>query len=604
MLPLALSLLAFAEEPGQSAPPAPPAPSEAPAQAAPAPTEAPAAPSPPSTPPPETSAAPLNDLDLLRNELAVLKAEVAAMKAPAPGAPAFPLTFQASGYYRARAHLFGGLGTDGKTGSYINQRIRTRLTMAYKDIAKFNVDIQALDDVVFGDNNDNASTALFAGNPSLTGWEGLERPPVEFLRAWIEAKTPVGVIRVGRQPSMWGTGILINHGDGFDDDFGENHYGTSFDRILFATNPAAIINKIRGKENKIPLTLAVAYDHLVEDPLTQYYGFECESGIREDDPKYDPRCDANLDGLTDVAHDFTEERASEDRAPDWWRENVDDVHQMAYALIYRGEKQDWIPGKGDLTAGVTVIQRWQDETNSNVWVPDVYLYTQMHGIFAEFEGVGIIGDTSGIALKGSFDPNAEDADPLFRQARIGGAVGRLGYKHPLFKVTAETGWASGDANVTDSQFTGRSLHPDHNVGLLLYEEVISRVTARLWTDNARGLWSQGGVYNSVYLNPRVSFFPPIKGTEVIAGFVTAWPDKPDGRFIRCLESEGCSSAGATKSALGWEADLAIKAKWAGHLNFTLEGAYAKTTDRLPVEAAGMNADGEFFTVQSRLAWEF
>ena len=56
----------------------------------------------------------------------------------------------------------------------------------------------------------------------------------------MEFKLPVGVMRVGRQESHWGMGLLANHGNGFDDLFGDNHWGATFDRIMFATQPLAI----------------------------------------------------------------------------------------------------------------------------------------------------------------------------------------------------------------------------------------------------------------------------------------------------------------------------------------------------------------------------
>ena len=84
----------------------------------------------------------------------------------------------------------------------------------------------------------------------------------------------------------------------------------------------------------------------------------------------------------------------------------------------------------------------------------------------------------------------------------------------------------------------------------------------------------------------------------------AFPDKPDGRFIRCRDGEGCAQSQATAGPLGWELLLGVKHKWHKHLMFSLEGAYAKATDRLPLEAAGLNPNGNFFTVQSRLAYSF
>jgi hypothetical protein len=56
--------------------------------------------------------------------------------------------------------------------------------------------------------------------------------------------------------------------------------------------------------------------------------------------------------------------------------------------------------------------------------------------------------------------------------------------------------------------------------------------------------------------------------------------------------------------LGWEIDAALKHRWHEHVLFSLESGFAHATDRLPLEQAGLNPEGNFFTLQSRLAYEF
>ena len=56
----------------------------------------------------------------------------------------------------------------------------------------------------------------------------------------------------------------------------------NFDRILFATRPIAIAQAIAGRDDTdIPFYIGAAMDRLVEDPLTQYYGYECTAGLTE-----------------------------------------------------------------------------------------------------------------------------------------------------------------------------------------------------------------------------------------------------------------------------------------------------------------------------------
>jgi len=567
-----------------------------------------------------------SELDELRRELAEQraaldeqKAELAAAKAALAEqsdmvseqamkmstGPDFRVEFE--GYYRVRGHLFTGLFENQQgVGNYFNQRLRLRTIFNYKDAAKLKLDIQALDDIVWGDNADIASTPIFASEPSLTGMDGRETVPIKLFRAWTEFKVPIGKMIIGRTVSDWGLGILVNSGDGFDDDFGENHYGSTFDRVMFATEPVTVIQKLAGKQNAphIPLIMAIGVDRLVEDPLTQFYGYKCEVGIPESSPEYDPRCDLDGDGITDTQHDYTESRDANSRSQNWWADRADDVWEMIYVLAWRGNNRTYFGLPGSIEAGAQVIHRLQGETDSNIIVTDAYLKSNIAGVVLEGEIVGIFGRTRGLVLPGAYDPNG-DGDPLAKNVSIGGYVIRAGYEQDLFGALFETGLASGDDDTADNQFTGRALHPDHNVGLILYEEVLARATAQAWGPDAQGLWSKGGVYNSYYINPRARV-SPLPNTDIIAGFLMAWPHRPDGAIIRCRPGDKveCSSYGASSRELGWEVDLAIKHTWLQHLNVTLEAGYAKITDRIPLSVYGMDPNGSIFTLQSRVAWIF
>lgn len=518
--------------------------------------------------------------------------------------PKDALKFDLEGYYRIRAQSFHNLFADQEGGArQMQHRLRMRPIIDYKGMAKFVMQIDALDNVVWGDNESLATTALFAADPTNTNPRGQNIPSVRLSRVWMEATTPVGSIRAGRMTSHWGMGLLANDGNGFDDRFGENYTGNTFDRVLFATRPIALAQAIAGKtDTEIPLFAAIGVDRLVEDPLIQYYGYKCEPGLLDGDEGYSLDCDVDGDGLTDLDHGYTnDDRSTESRGLDWWADSNDDVWEVLYVLIYRGEDVKYFGGIGDLTAGAYVINRIQKETESNVWIADVYLKAAIRGWYFEFEGLTIQGATRAIALPGAYDPVG--GDPLFKKANIWGYSTRFGYVQPDWEVMLEHGYASGDENVADAQFTGRPLHPDHNVGLLLYDEILARVTAELWSDGAEALWSQGGVYNSTYLYPTFRY-SPLDNWDFIGGMVLAMPDRPDGRFIRCRDGEGCAQSQATKGPLGWEVLLGVKHTWHNHLMFSLEGAYAKATDRLPLESAGLNPNGNFFTVQSRLAYRF
>jgi hypothetical protein len=250
----------------------------------------------------------------------------------------------------------------------------------------------------------------------------------------------------------------------------------------------------------------------------------------------------------------------------------------------------------------------------------VYAQADISDIYFEGELLNIRGKTEAITLPGA-DNTAEGASPLYKEANIWGYVVRGGYTTPTFSATLEHGYASGDSNIADANFTGRPLHPDYNVGLLLYEEILSRTTAAIWSPDARGLWSNGGVYSSRYLFPLVkySFLP---NWELSGAFLAAWPDKADGSRIRCSPDDPVpegqdanrwkQKCTATADMLGWEADFALKHRFHEHILFSLETGYAHVTDRVPLKSAGLNFTtdkdghevGNFFTVQSRIAYQF
>ena len=50
--------------------------------------------------------------------------------------------------------------------------------------------------------------------------------------------------------------------------------------------------------------------------------------------------------------------------------------------------------------------------------------------------------------------------------------------------------------------------------------------------------------------------------------------------------------------------VSLKHRWHEHMIFALEAGHAHATDRLPLDVVGLNANGNFFTVQSRIGWEF
>jgi hypothetical protein len=497
-------------------------------------------------------------------------------------------TLTLEGYYRLRVHHFSGLydpsserwRDESGAGRYSTQRLQLRPSINFSDRATFFMQAEAFNNTLMGDNEDLSSTAVFAGTGGNTGVDGQPGQNFAVQRAWTKFSTPAGTVLAGRMASHWGMGLLANDGNGFRNNWGEAYNGSTFDRIMFATKPLAITQAAFGVGNAdLPLIFAVGIDRLVEDPLKQYYGTRCNPN----DPD---------DGCADDAdNDWTEERDPSQRRDNWWTDNDDDVWQIAYVLAYRGEDLDWGGHSTDFSLGGLAFNRHQRETHSSIWVMDAHTKLRQRWMYVESEGYAILGQSRAIAL-----PDYGETDPLAKKVNIWGAAARTGYLTPGLDIILEGGIASGDDQYTDANFTGRSFQSDYNVGLILYEEILSRVSRYQWGDAADGLWSNGGVYNSKYLFPQVRY-QLIPGWNLHAAFLVAAPHRPDGAVI--AKAEDSESA-----ILGWEVDAALKIDFQEQMRFSLEGAYAQVSDRIPNDVWGLAADDQVWTVQSRIAYEF
>ncbi len=492
---------------------------------------------------------------------------------------------------------------DPNRSSWFVQRGRFEPKLSMRGI-KVQATIDVLDNVIWGDNENLAATPLFAGSPSATQTDGTVTDTIKVKRLWAEWKTAFGLLRVGRQPSHWGLGILANDGNGFRNDFGDAYQGATYDRIIFATRPVSLIKGIHaiatGKATPDPaddpgIITAIGFDKLVNSSAITF-----RKKITDDDNI----SDENAEGTSGIR-----------QSPIWLSDQGDDVLEMIYVLMFK--REDWQVGKEimDLTVGTYWVNRWQRSTESNVWIPDVYLRWAMRGAFVEAEFYHIFGSTDAIAP--DFDKTTE--------ASITGLVARAGYENPTFTGLFEVGYASGDDSILDDKFTGRPIHSDYNVGLILYEQLLAQRTIEKFVgdEDTQGLWSKGGVYNSTYINPRFKFRPG-DIWEFRLGFLMAWANEVDGAIIPYLGNESAGDITETK-LLGAEIDFGVHMKWLDeHILIGIEGGYMHAGPRMgrmtqyqdPAEAVGYlpyNSDqyedidtrlNNIFTVQGSFAFVF
>ncbi len=514
-----------------------------------------------------------------------------------------------------------------KRTSYMTHRLRLAPKLAFGNVASLNFQIDGLNDVLWGDNNGVATAPLFATDASNQNFLGGPSDPqgyVKLNKAWVEFALPIGKMRVGRMPSHWGLGLLANGGGNFNldpdperpkgvpqrkhldsffnDDFGDNHFGSTVDRVLFLTKPLSIVKGIMGKKDKSSkLVIGYAYDKLAESPFLPAEGFE---------RTFRPFGQQGFisRGKNDDVNEHVVFAVWNDPywAPDgMFSRFTDELRVGGYGVLRKSREGSTQPSELDPneTCGL-----FEDElvpcvdTGSKVFILDFWYRLRYGPFYSEAEVLHIGGTTFG----GIPFPAKNEK----KRANINGGVFRLGYygtdagEADLFDATIELGHASGDDSLEDEEFKQRALHPDFNVGLILFEEILREYSARTYgplfispenPEGAKGLFSNGGVINSNYINLRGGYIIPGLGARVHGGLLMAWVETqaPTGAALFRTTDEG--------SYMGTEVDLGVKASFAGKMEFSLETGYLRFGSALRSQFPNAN---QAFTLQSRLAFVF
>jgi hypothetical protein len=310
---------------------------------------------------------------------------------------------------------------------------------------------------------------------------------------YVQWTTPIGVLRVGQQPSHWGMGIVANDGD-HPSLFGDYRYGDISERVLFGTKPF-------GKHTDF--TIAAAADFVYRDALAditqQNYAAQ---GVLFAEYGHGP----NLVGLYGVYRYQWQDETSEPNAP---------YTNFIHAGIIDATGRFAVPVKGT----------------------DAFL-------FGEGEGAIILGSTN------EERTIEEVQNGTLTQIRSYGGAAAIGVVHRAycgctseksearvfgdFVGEVEVGYASGDANPVDDTENRFTFNPNHKVGLLLFDEIMRFQAARsataltdpLFQNGSRPtpgqnlLASNGGVFGAEYINPTV-VYRPRKWLDLKAGVVVA-----------------------------------------------------------------------------------
>jgi hypothetical protein len=341
-------------------------------------------------------------------------------------------------------------------------------------------------------------TGLVVGDQSHDSWadrwprdqyDGYSTVQPRWL--YLDWLTPVGLLRIGQQPTHWGLGLVANDGD-HPSLFGDYRYGSIVEQVLFATKPLG---------PKSPLVVAVAGDLVYRDNFAQ---------------------------LTDGDHAWQGILAA-------YYEAGQDM--LGVYGVYRHQTRDrtssttYFPYADAIDAGVVDLA---GRFARPVATPGAAAF-----VFGAFEAAAEIGTTN--AERTLYSTAAGDTTDVrayggAAQAGIAFAA-KDGPRPDLYgRVVAqvELGYATGDADPYDGTEHRFVFDPNHKVGLLLFDEVMRWQTARasvaaqdpLLSNGSRPppgaglLPSSGGVFGAEYLYPTVVVRPrpwlDLKAGAVIA----------------------------------------------------------------------------------------
>jgi len=316
---------------------------------------------------------------------------------------------------------------------------------------------------------------------------------------YLEWTSPVGLLRVGQQPSHWGMGLVANDGD-HPSLFGDYRYGNIVEQVLFATKPlgidspfvVALAGNIVYRDNVAILTngdhafqgILAAFYEQGPDMLGVYGVYRDQNHSEQSEPSYFTYTDSIHVGVIDLAGHFARPLSA--------------AGETAYVF-------------GSFEAA-TELGSTDEERN---------IYQLPGGPWTKIQTYG------GAATLGVVLTDREGPRPPKNVAARPDLYGRV-------VAQVEVGYASGDANPDDTTEKRFVFDPNHKVGLVLFDEVMRWQTARASVaaqdcqlancsrpqPGASLLPSNGGVFGAQYVYP-TAVYRPRPWLDLKAGAVIA-----------------------------------------------------------------------------------
>lgn len=287
--------------------------------------------------------------------------------------------------------------------------------------------------------------------------------------AFLEWRSRAGVLRLGQMTSSWGLGLVANDGADREEAFHDPLLGDLVERMVFVTRPIAAFSD----------SLFARHFHV---------GLGGDLVYRDD-----------LASLLER----------------------DLAGQGVAFLFYDGPV---VQGGDDLFAGVYAAYRYQRDPDRDVLKALVLDATFRHTWTLDSRGTYLRVEGEGVYVFGSLrfaDGGGPPRAPNGADIRQWGAVlrGEIHIPDAGLRPGVEAGLASGDADPTDAVGRAFQFDPDYRVGMILFEEVLGRMSALapervsdpdLLYQAPSGYEkaaTNGAITNAVYLYPRVRYWP-------------------------------------------------------------------------------------------------
>ena len=487
--------------------------------------------------------------------------------------------FRGSAEYRAQYTYVYPVSLNTETArnlSYIDQRLRLDATADYKDAVHIVFSGDMFDGVLWGDNgtfggtpSSNAGSNVATKNPNVAvpcmalrfasldpldptsyGYGLCQGNVLNVRRLYGDVITPIGMLRVGRQPLIEGTGVQNSDGDGRQNRFGVAGSGNYVDRIAFGTKPLEAFKSKdkRDLDRTRGFVAAIAYDRVVTDN-PQAFG--------------------------------------------------DDLHQFGGILRYGA---DDLGPLSNVFANLYAVHRW--DSLSSVNSLGLRYYSRLGDLFFGFDSALNFGTTREISAAYQHITN----DPVVDQNILqGGARVTVRYDRPIYSLYLEGDYASGSSDPTSRATLGNFVWgQDTNVGLLLFKQILAFQTARAAAAGTEllkrlgatsfpteSIATKGAMTNAMVLFPQVDLHP-YKGFLIRTGVMFAWTSAPlidpvaslQRRRSVNIEDDLVNFAGGRPGRYyGTELDVRLQYRFLDHFLFDLEGAVLFPGDALE------NADG-------------